>query len=289
MAEEKKSDSKKRGKPEKLPDLSVKNLDGIAKMEEDDDGYKPAHPLLPNQNNFRCLVVGPSGCGKTNFVVNYICRFMKVDRLYVLSKHLQQDKFEFLHRHFTEIENAINRKLKAKKKPENFKIIMSWTNELPLFPVVDDLDKNYRNVVVMDDILFEVDKYEKVANYFVRSRHKNCSIFYLAQSMFAIPRKVRLNTTHYVLYNMPSLTEVSRIHKEVASDLTKDEFIRYFKDAISDEDTYDFFFIDTLQKKKWLKYRRNLDGLLIDPVKPKKESKKIQISSESESDDETDD
>ena len=285
MAEEKKSDSKKQIKHQKLPDLSVKNLDGVAHIEDDDDGYKPSHPLLPNQNNFRCLVVGPSGCGKTNFVVNYICRFMKVDRLYVLSKHLQQDKFEFMHRHFTEIEKTINRKLKLKKKPETFKIIMSWVNELPLFPNVDDLDKNYRNVVVFDDIIFEPDKNEKVANYFVRSRHKNCSLFYLAQSMFAIPRKIRLNTTHYVLYNMPSLTEVSRIHKEVASDLTKDEFVKYFKDAIEEDDeTYDFFFIDTLQKKKWLKYRKNLDGLLIDPIKKKKESKKIEVSSDSDED-----
>ena len=103
--------------------------------------------------------------------------------------------------------------------------------------------------------------------------------------MFAIPRKIRLNTTHYVLYNMPSLTEVSRIHKEVASDLTKDEFVKYFKDAIEEDDeTYDFFFIDTLQKKKWLKYRKNLDGLLIDPIKKKKESKKIEFSSDSDED-----
>jgi hypothetical protein len=284
MATIEKSERKSSTKKSKPLDLTMKNLDTISKIDDEEED-KPLHPLLPDQKNFRMLVVGPSGCGKTNFLVNYICRFMKVERLYVLSKHLQQDKMEFLHRHFTEIENTINKKLRSKKKPENFKIIMSWVNNISEFPVVDDLDKNYKNVVIFDDIIFEPDKNEKVSNYFVRSRHKNTSVFYLAQSFYAIPRKVRLNTTHYVLYNMPSLTEVSRIHKEVASDLTKNEFIDLFKDAIEDEDTYNFFFIDTLQKKKFLKYRRNLDELLIDP-NVKKEKKKFKYESDSESEEE---
>lgn len=251
-------------------DLSFKNMDSLTEMEKEEQ----IHPLLPKQNNFRMLVSGGSGSGKTNMICQYIIRFMTVDRLYVCSKHLHQDKMEYLHNHYTELENAVNRKLRAKKKPENFKIIMSWTNELESFPTVDDLDPAYKNVVLFDDLVCEPDKKNIIGNYFVRSRHKNASIFYLAQSFYMVPRRtVRLNTTLYALFGLPSLTEINRIWREVASDLTKDEFLQYFKEAVGDEGSYGFFFINTLEKKKFLKYRAGLDGLLIEPTKSKSESK----------------
>jgi hypothetical protein len=249
--------------------LTFKNMDNLSEMETEEQ----LHPLLPKQNNFRMLVIGGSGTGKTNMVVQYIIRFMKIDRLYVCSKHLQQDKMVYLHKHFTELENAVNRKLKVKKKPENFKIIMTWASDLDSFPLVDELDPAYKNVVLFDDLVCEIDKKDKIGNYYIRSRHKNCSIFYLAQSFFMIPRKVRLNTTLFSLFGLPSLTEVNRIWREVASDLTKTEFLEYFKEAIGEEDSYGFFFINTLEKKKFLKYRSGLDGLLIEPKEPNKKVK----------------
>lgn len=258
-------------------DLSFKNMDSLSEMEKADQ----LHPLLPKQNNFRMLVIGGSGSGKTNMVVQYIIRFMTVDRIYVCSKHLHQDKMEYLHKHFTELENAVNKKLKAKKKPENFKIIMDWTNSLDSFPDVDSLDPAYKNVVLFDDLVCEIDRKDKIGNYFIRSRHKNCSLFYLAQSFFMIPRKVRLNASLFSLFGLPSLTEVNRIWREVASDLTKNDFLSYFKEAIGEEDSYGFFFINTLEKKKFLKYRKGLDELLIEPTKSEKEKKE---SSDDESD-----
>jgi hypothetical protein len=64
-----------------------------------------------------------------------------------------------------------------------------------------------------------------------------------------------------VLFNAPSKTEMKRISNEVAPDLSQKEFMEYFNQAISEP--YSFFFIDTTQKRKLLKYRKNLDEALV--------------------------
>ena len=115
----------------------------------------------------------------------------------------------------------------------------------------------------MDDMVLEADRLNKIPNYFVRGRHHNCSVFYLSQTFFGIPRKVRLNANYYAIFNLPSLTEVARIHREIAGDLDKKQFLDLIKQSLAEQ--YNFFFVATDEKKKMLKYRQGLDGLLIQP------------------------
>ena len=245
----------------KTMDLSFNNIDAMLGNEEDDR----VHPLIPSQKNLRMCVIGGSGTGKTSFLVQFITRFLKVEKLYLCAKHLEQPKLKWLREFYEEVENKINMKIRKKKKNSNatFKIIETWTNDLNEMPSVDELDKTKKNVVIFDDCLFVPDRTEKIPTYFVRGRHHNASVFFLSQSFFAIPRKVRLNTNYYSIFNLPSMTEVSRIQRETASDLDKKDFIQLFRTALAEP--YNFFFIATEEKKKFLKYRSNLDGLLIDP------------------------
>jgi hypothetical protein len=187
---------------------------------------------------------------------------MKVDKLYVCARHLDQPKLQWLKDFYTEVEDKINQKLRKQKKQDNFKIIETWTNDINEMPSVDELDKTKKNVVIWDDMVMDPDKANKIPNYFVRGRHHGASVFYLSQSFFGIPRKIRLNTNYYAIFNLTRLTETTRIHREVASDIDKSEFLHLFRKAL--EEPYNFFFIATEEKKKMLKYRQNLDGLLVE-------------------------
>lgn len=240
-------------------DLSFSNIDSMLANDDDDR----IHPLIPSQKNLRMCVIGGSGTGKTSFLVQFITKFMKVDKIYLVAKHLEQSKLQWLHDFYTEVEHNINQKLRKQKKQDNFKIIETWTNDLNEMPSVDELDKTKRNIVIFDDCLFVPDKTEKIPTYFVRGRHHGASVFFLSQSFFAIPRKVRLNTNFYTIFNLPSMTEVVRIQRETASDLDKKEFVDLFRTAL--QEPYQFFFIATEEKKKFLKYRKGLDGLLLEP------------------------
>lgn len=239
-------------------DLSFGNIDALLGNENDER----IHPLIPSQKNMRVSIIGGSGTGKTSFLVQFVSKFMKVEKLYVCAKHLDQPKLKWLNEFYTEVENNINNKLRKQKKNATFKIIETWTNDLNEMPSVDELDKTKKNVVIFDDMVMEPDRLNKIPNYFVRGRHHGASVFYLSQSFFGIPRKIRLNTNYYAIFNLPSLTEITRIHREVAADLEKKEFLELFRIAL--EHPYNFFFIATEEKKKMLRYRQNLDGLLIE-------------------------
>ena len=59
------------------------------------------HWLLPP--SIRAIIFGPSGCGKTNLLLNLLLKkgALNYDILYIYSKSLGQDKYEFLRKYFS--------------------------------------------------------------------------------------------------------------------------------------------------------------------------------------------
>ncbi|CAH3171092.1 unnamed protein product [Porites lobata] len=66
----------------------------------------------------------------------------------------------------------------------------------------------------------EQDKYQKLIQKMreLSSRHKNCSVIYLSQSFYKTPKDIRLNCSHYCLYEFPSSREANRISSELGVD-----------------------------------------------------------------------
>ncbi|CAH3173198.1 unnamed protein product [Porites lobata] len=69
----------------------------------------------------------------------------------------------------------------------------------------------------------EQDKYQKLIQKMreLSSRHKNCSVIYLSQSFYKTPKDIRLNCSHYCLYEFPSSREANRISSELGVDKEK--------------------------------------------------------------------
>ncbi|CAH3185019.1 unnamed protein product [Porites lobata] len=63
------------------------------------------------------------------------------------------------------------------------------------------------------------------------SRHKNCSVIYLSQSFYKTPKDIKLNCSHYVVYDFPSSNERNMISREL--NITKDQYIKATKQPYS--------------------------------------------------------
>ncbi|CAH3179546.1 unnamed protein product [Porites lobata] len=65
----------------------------------------------------------------------------------------------------------------------------------------------------------EQNKYQKLIQKMRElRRHKNCSVIYLSQSFYKTPKDIRLNCSHYCLYEFPSSREANRISSELGVD-----------------------------------------------------------------------
>ena len=85
----------------------------------------------------------------------------------------------------------------------------SYDQILPVSELTDDNQK----LVMFDDFVCERNQ-RPLIDYFIRGKHKNCSVIYLSQSYYKTPKDVRLNCSHFCIYEFPSSNEKSLICRE---------------------------------------------------------------------------
>ncbi len=124
---------------------------------------------------------------------------------------------------------------------------------------VDDLDKEYQNLIMFDDFVTEADQH-LIIDLFIRSRKKNCSLINLTQSYFSTPKDIQLQCYYFIFYNISNERELSEIQRDHCLDIDKDTFKTYFNKATLKR--YNFFSID--KKSKELRLRKNFDMILND-------------------------
>lgn len=234
--------------------LEIVDIDELLEKEEVDADI---NPLLPNQssrNSTRMLICGSSGSGKTSMLINLL-RHLRCDGLYICAKNIDQPKFRYIISFFEDLEKKLSKKLK-----KDISIIKCLSNNLDDFVSVNDINSGKYNIVIFDDMMNERDTDGKISDFFVMSRHKKVSCFYLSQSFFQTPRQVRLNCNTYVLFGMPSISEARRIHGEIASDITKEQFLDFMRQVAATP--YAFLYVDKNATNKLLRYRKNLDEIL---------------------------
>lgn len=69
--------------------------------------------------------------------------------------------------------------------------------------------------------LFVKKNQKPLIDYFIRGRHKNCSLIYLSHSYYATPEPIRLNCSHFALCDFPSNRERNLISQELGIDEEK--------------------------------------------------------------------
>ena len=173
----------------KIPNYDVKD--------DFSSNYKQIVSFMPDRC-FRMLICAPSGGGKTNLLLDMIYRLVYYDKIYLYAKNLQQNKYQHLIKLFEPISEEIG-----------YPIIETSNNKIiPLSELSDDNQK----LVIFDDYLNTGTKNDaEIRNYFTNSRNKNCSCIYLSQSFYNTDKTIRLNCTHYCIFEFPSQNEQNMI------------------------------------------------------------------------------
>ena len=144
------------------------------------------------------------------------------------SKNLEQEKY-------THLLNILERIAEVNILPID-EIFHSSNEEIIPIREMEDRDQT---VVMYDDYVCEKNQTD-IINYFIRGRHKNCRVIYLSKSYYKTPKDIRINCSHYIIFESPTKRENEAICNEHGLD--KEAYKRSFKYE------YDFLYLDKPRK-----------------------------------------
>ena len=199
---------------------------------------------IVNKNNENCInknvfvpqhvsntiIIGQTGCSKTNLLFNILTLNPVYQKIFIFTKE-PKAKYNF----------------PLKKFPQDVKIFYQ-NDEYDL----DSLIKgNLQTCCIFDDQLSD-DK--KIMDWFIRSRKKNCSNFFLAHSYFKMSKTLRLNVNYIILFKIPK----NQIHIDQPINIDKELFYK----IVSKLNKYDNIIIDSKTPIEKFQIRKNLNEIL---------------------------
>jgi hypothetical protein len=204
------------GKPQRANNGEIVNFYEIIPKKYLDEVDNPNENIHNIKIPFRMCVVAPSGTGKTNFLLNLLKVFSQGRGTFadiaIITRNKDEPLYNFLEGEFDQIQ--------IKEGMHNT-------------PKLDDMDKKENHLVVWDDLVLSKNL-NSVEEYYMRARKKNCSVIFLSQSYYDIPKFVRKNSNYLVLLDLGgSKREQTAIMNEWSSDLDKDQLKAVYNDAVS--------------------------------------------------------
>lgn len=206
-----------------------------------DNAENPNYELHKFKLPFRMCIVAPSGSGKTNFLINLIAKFSEGKGTFQDITIITRNKDEPLYKWIG-------------SKCDQIRILEGLSNT----PALDKLDKECNHLVVWDDLVLSKDL-SMVENYYIRARKMNCSVIFLSQSYFKIPKIIRNNCSYMVLLKLSGNREVNIILSEFGLGITKEQLIQLYEYATNEK--FSPLIID-LESDKDNRFRRGLLEIL---------------------------
>ena len=155
--------------------------------------FKRLYGYMPS-DTFRMLICGNSGSGKTNLLYHMLMKpLLYYDRIHLYAKNLEQQKYKDMIQTLTDISNSVG-----------YNVLVCSNDDI--IPVEELKDEDAQKIVIFDDFICEKNQ-KPLIDYFIRGRHKNCSVIYLSQSFYKTPKDIRLNCSHFCVYDFPSSNE----------------------------------------------------------------------------------
>lgn len=75
-------------------------------------------------------------------------------------------------------------------------------------------------------------------NFFIRSRHAKTNFIVLSQFFKAVPKRIRSNFTHFVLFKTYDKSQLASIFEEINSYLSYDDFIKLFEENTKEKHSF---------------------------------------------------
>jgi ABC-type dipeptide/oligopeptide/nickel transport system ATPase component len=207
-------------------------------LEECDNPNFEIHKLkIP----FRCCIVAPSGSGKSNLLVNLLQMFCHGKGTFASICIITRNKDEPLYKFLEEKSDQI--------------IIREGLQNTPK---LDDMDKKNNHLVVWDDLVLSKDL-SMVENYYIRARKLNCSVIFISQSYFKIPKVIRNNCSYMVLLKLSGNREVNIIMSEFGLGVSKEELMALYEYATAEK--FSPLLID-MESPKEERFRKGVDFII---------------------------
>ena len=103
-----------------------------------------------------------------------------------------------------------------------------------IFSKIEDYNRK-RKRKIFDDMICHVMPDKKalqiLKDLFIRCRKLNISLCFLTQSYFSVPKDVRLNCTHYILFKLNNKRELQNIAINHSVDIDYKDFIKIYRDS----------------------------------------------------------
>ena len=181
--------------------MEIPNYDST---DDIDKKYKQLFPFMP-ADTFRMLICGNSGSGKTYLLYHMLIKpLLYFDEIYLYARNLEQDKYQKLIQKMRELSSKVR-----------YEILHVSNDEIT--PVTEMDYEDNQKLVIFDDYVCDKNQ-RRLIDYFIQGRHKNCSVICLSQSFYKTPKDIRLNCSHYCLYEFPSSREANRTSSELGVD-----------------------------------------------------------------------
>jgi len=172
---------------------------------------------------FRMLIIGGSGAGKTQTLINLI-RVMNgtFNNIHIITKNKDEPLYNYL-------ESKVDTGL-------------SITEGIDSAPNLDEFDKKEQSLIVMDDLVLEKNQ-KQLEQYFIRARKLNCSLVYLSQSYFGVPKMIRMNLNYLIIKRLNTLQDLFRMLREYSLGVSKEALVDLYQHSIQDN-KQDFLLVD---------------------------------------------
>jgi hypothetical protein len=205
-----------------------------------DNAENPNFHLHQIKLPFRMLIVAPSGSGKTNFLANLLYLFCSgrtgtFQDITILTKCADEPIYNYLSK---ETDGAISVK-----------------EGLEHLPHLDKMDKKVNHLVCFDDLQL-LKNQEPIMNYYIRARKKNCSVIYLAQNFFQVPKVIRLNCMYFVILKLSCDRDMRLILKEMSLGLTADQLLKMY--AFATDTKFVPLLVDMEESQMDKKFRKGM-------------------------------
>ena len=176
-------------------------------------------------------------------------------KIYLYAKDLEEPKCKLL------IDKREKAGINFNNDPNAF---IEYSNSMDdiLLDVEDYNKKRKRKVlIIFDDMISHVMSDQKaqqiLKDLFIRCRKLNSSLCFLTQSYFSVPKDVRLNCTHYILFKLNNRRKLQNIVINHSADIDYKDFIKTYR--VCTKEPFSFLTIDNTKYNKFIK---NFDEIL---------------------------
>ena len=130
---------------------------------------------------------------------------------------------------------------------------------------IEDYNKKAKGkvLIVFDDMISHVMSDKKgqqiLKELFIRCRKLKISLCFLTQSYFSVPKDVRLNCTHYIIFKLNNKRELQNIAINHSADIDYKDVVNIYRNCA--KEPYNFMTIDTTQPVD-KRFKKNFNGPL---------------------------